>query len=51
MKKQPWLSAGLIGAGVALLLVSCWAWHKNGWRNPLLRNARPSVRKQARHDQ
>ena len=42
--------AWLIGAGVLLLLVSCWAWHKNGMLNPLGRNARQSLRKQPRHD-
>jgi hypothetical protein len=51
MKGRQWLSAWLIFAGAALLVVSCWAWHKNTLLNPLRRSVRHSLKKPAHRDQ
>jgi hypothetical protein len=45
MKKPRWMSVWLIGAGIALFLVSRWAWHKHGPHVPLERNPRQAVRR------
>jgi hypothetical protein len=51
MKRRPWRTAGLLGAGLVLLVLSTWTWQRAGlsWQNPLRRAPRQTAHHPARH--
>lgn len=51
MKRGPWQTAGLLGAGMILLVLSLGTWRRAGLclQNPLLRADRPAFRHAPRH--